>query len=167
MKLNEAIKILNEHGYKLDERRSWHETHPAWKMGPARDGNSYSADEKPASDNDVFYDANELFKQIASDFKKRPDTPIKVILNGNKLAKHEEDGYFTPEAKLNNIYRLISYNEAEYGLLSDMTRNELEELAKQYNFELLEWWHAGRFFVQFTVYEAEPKRGFFSRFRRH
>lgn len=157
MKLNEAIKILHEHGYMLNELNS-NVFHPSldaeYKSMMSDDGLPYPSDR-------FYRDPVELISDIAEQMSYG-DT-ISVI------CPYQTPKYVTDEF----IYRAFdAYKKAKYVLIADISIAEFQKLAKEHGLNS-EWSTHG----QYTLYELsntketpveqEPKRGFFSRFRRH
>lgn len=163
MKLNEAIKILHEHGYMLNELNA-NVFHPSldaeYKSMLSDDGLPYPSDR-------VYRDPVKLVSDITKEISN--DDTITVVCP--PLAPK----YVTDEV----IYKTFDKcKQAKYVLIADINTSEFGNLAKEYG--LNSEWFTTRGLILYelskaeetpaepkTHVEPEPKRGFFSRFRKH
>lgn len=163
MKLNEAVKILHEHGYMLNELNS----NIFYPSLDAEYRSKLSADGLPYPSDRVYRDPVKLVSDISKQISN--DDTITVICP--PLAPK----YVTDEV----IYRAFEANrKTKYVLITDINTSEFRKLANEHG--LNSEWFTTRGYILYelskaeetpaepeTHVEPEPKRGFFSRFRRH
>lgn len=158
MKLNEAIKILHEHGYMLNELNS-NVFHPSldaeYKSMMSDDGLPYPSDR-------VYRDHVKLISDIAKQISNNEKISVVCPLQASDRVTDEV------------IYRAFdAYKKAKYVLITDINTLEFRNLAKEHGLDL-EWFTIHGQYILYelskaeeTPAEPEPKRGFFSRFRQH
>ena len=157
MKLNEAIKILHEHGYMLNELN-------ANVFHPSLDTEYKSRMVRYPTDR-VYRDSVKLVSDIAKEISN--DDTITVICPPYGKPVTDEVIY-----KTFNICK-----QAKYVLIDDINTSEFHDLAKEYGLNS-KWYTTHEdpdgpcWYILYKLSKAEetpaepaPKRGFFSRFR--
>lgn len=166
MKLDEAIKLLHEHGYMLNELN----TNVFYPSLDAEYRSKLSADGLPYPSDQVYRDPVKLVSDIS-----------KQISNGDTITVIRPPlapKYVTDEV----IYRAFdAYKKAKYVLIADINTSEFRKLAKEHGLNS-DWFTTHGQYILYELSKAEetpaepetpidpepePKRGFFSRFRSH